>query len=93
MTSPALAARARAEQVMTPFGHTFERAAIAEEIRRSGRCPLTKQPLRRRELRPNFAIRDAVESYRRAAHAALRARRSSAGRRNLSSLAIAESKS
>ena len=53
---------------MTPFGHTFERAAIAEEIRRSGRCPLTKQPLRRRELRPNFAIRDAVDAHRRGAH-------------------------
>ena len=67
------------DPVMTPFGHTFERAAIAEEIRRSGRCPLTKQPLRRRELRPNFAIRDAVDAHRRGASAAQRARRSHDG--------------
>ena len=54
-----------ADPVITPHGHTFERGAIEREIDRSGRCPLTKQPLRWDELRPNFAIRDAAEEERK----------------------------
>jgi len=58
-----------ADPVITPFGQTFERAAIVEHIGRAGTCPLTSKALAASDLKENYALRDALEVYKKATRA------------------------
>ena len=51
------------DPVMAPSGYTYERSAILEHISKSGKDPFTNDPLSPSDLRPNRAIKDAIESY------------------------------
>lgn len=52
------------DPVMTKYGHTYERKAIMEQVRRNGTDPLTRQGLTSVDLVPNIAIRKAVAQYK-----------------------------
>jgi tetratricopeptide (TPR) repeat protein len=52
------------DPVVTPSGHSFEREALEEWIDNGGEDPLTRQPLSRADLRPNIALRDAIEEWK-----------------------------
>lgn len=47
----------------TKTGKSYERASIMEHLRRSPTDPLTREPLRIDELRPNLALREACEEF------------------------------
>lgn len=51
------------DPVITKTGHSYERAAIEEHLRRSPTDPLTREPLHRDELRPNLALRGACADF------------------------------
>jgi hypothetical protein len=48
------------DPVMTPGGHSYERKGIEQWVRQRGRSPLTQEPVRLDQLKPNFALRDAI---------------------------------
>jgi len=45
------------DPVMTPAGHTFERANIVEWLRMKRTCPVTRATLTIDKLAPNLALR------------------------------------
>lgn len=45
-------------------GQTFERAQIEEWLVLRNSCPLSHVVLESKNLRPNFALRDAIEEWR-----------------------------
>lgn len=51
------------DPVSTKTGKSYERASILEHLRRSPTDPLTREPLRVDELRPNLALREACEAF------------------------------
>ncbi|ELR06493.1 hypothetical protein VC83_09438 [Pseudogymnoascus destructans] len=51
------------DPVITRTGKSYERASIMEHLRRSPTDPLTREPLRIDELRPNLALREACEEF------------------------------
>jgi len=44
-------------------GHTFERSAIEDHLKRCNRGPLCGMQLKSKTLMPNFALRQAIEAY------------------------------
>ncbi|KAA6414566.1 MAG: hypothetical protein FRX48_01315 [Lasallia pustulata] len=51
------------DPVITPNGQSYDRATIYEHLRRSETDPLTREPLRREDLRPNLALKQACEEF------------------------------
>jgi len=51
------------EPVITPAGHSYERETIIEVIARTGRDPLTQEPLTIEDLRPNRGLKEAIQAY------------------------------
>lgn len=51
------------DPVITPYGHTFERKNIVEVIRKTGKCPMTRNKLEEKDLIPNLSIKNLIESY------------------------------
>lgn len=52
------------DPVMTPTGrHTFERAMIEAAIDLSGKHPLTREPLRKEDLRSNRELKERIDAY------------------------------
>ena len=51
------------DPVVTPSMHRFERKAIEDWIRRNGTCPITRDPLRLDQLRPDRDVKSAIEGY------------------------------
>ena len=51
------------DPVVTPYGHTFERKTIEEYIDRNGICPITRKPLTKQALIPNYSIREMLEHF------------------------------
>ena len=62
----ALSGKLMNDPVMTPYGHTYERSAVEAALRKEPKCPKTGKPLAQDLLFVNFAIRDAIEEYKRA---------------------------
>jgi STIP1 family protein 1 len=58
-----LIVRPYANSVKTKTGQSYERASITEHLRRSQTDPLTREPLRATDLRPNIGLRTACEEY------------------------------
>ncbi|KAK8127918.1 hypothetical protein PG984_009026 [Apiospora sp. TS-2023a] len=51
------------DPVMTVSGQSYERASILEHLRLQQTDPLTREPLRPSDLRPNLALRKACEDF------------------------------
>ncbi|KAI1496973.1 U-box-domain-containing protein [Biscogniauxia marginata] len=51
------------DPVMTKTGKSYERASIMEHLRRHPTDPLTREPLRPQELRPNLGLKQACEEF------------------------------
>ncbi|KAE9611135.1 hypothetical protein Lal_00012075 [Lupinus albus] len=52
------------DPVITPSGHTYERAVIIEHLQKVGKFdPFTRQPLQISQLVPNLAIKEAVQAF------------------------------
>ena len=49
------------DPVMEPDGFSYEREAIEKWIRKHGTSPMTRRPLRIEDLKPNRALKDAIE--------------------------------
>ncbi|ORY03661.1 hypothetical protein BCR34DRAFT_492219 [Clohesyomyces aquaticus] len=51
------------DPVVTKNGRSYERATIIEHLKRSPTDPLTREPLRIEELRPNIALKEACTEF------------------------------
>ncbi|KAH6895654.1 hypothetical protein B0T10DRAFT_587139 [Thelonectria olida] len=51
------------DPVITKTGKSYERASIMEHLRRHQIDPLTREPLRPTELRPNLGLKQACEEF------------------------------
>lgn len=51
------------DPVITKKGHSYSRSTILEHLRRSETDPLTREPLRKEDLRPNLALKQACELF------------------------------
>lgn len=53
------------DPVIGSDGNTYERSAINQWLRTNPHSPLTRQPMTVASLKPNFALRTAIERYKR----------------------------
>lgn len=51
------------DPVITRNGHSYERATLIEHLKRSATDPLTREPLKIEDLRPNIALREACSEF------------------------------
>jgi STIP1 homology and U-box containing protein 1 len=51
------------DPVITKNGHSYERATIYEHLKRTPTDPLTREPLKIDELRPNYGLKAACEEF------------------------------
>lgn len=51
------------DPVVTKDGHSYERMTIVEHLKRSPTDPLTREPLTVEDLRPNIALRKALDEF------------------------------
>lgn len=51
------------DPVTTKNGQSYDKATILEHLRRSETDPMTRQPLRHSDLRPNLALKQACEEF------------------------------
>ncbi|KAI9804496.1 MAG: hypothetical protein M1825_001395 [Sarcosagium campestre] len=51
------------DPVLTKNGQSYDRATILQHLRRSETDPLTREPLREQDLRPNLALRQACDEF------------------------------
>lgn len=52
------------DPVIDPDGNSYEREAIEGWLRQNGTSPITRAPLSINDLRPNRALKQAIEDYR-----------------------------
>jgi hypothetical protein len=52
------------DPVIGEDGHTYERTAITQALRVKAASPMTRQPMTMSGLRPNHAIRSAIQRWR-----------------------------
>ena len=53
------------EPMSTIYGHMYEKDEIEKWVKLSGRCPVTKQPLTMDDLIPQFAVKNAIDNFRK----------------------------
>ena len=51
------------DPVMTKTGNSYDRSTVMEHLKRSHTDPLTREPLRLEDLRPNLALKQACEEF------------------------------
>lgn len=51
------------DPVITKTGNSYDRTTVMEHLRRSDTDPLTREPLRMQDLRPNLALKQACEDF------------------------------
>ncbi|KAI9678448.1 MAG: hypothetical protein M1829_002046 [Trizodia sp. TS-e1964] len=51
------------DPVVTIHGHSYDRATLVEHLRNSPTDPLTREPLRVQDLRPNLALKQACNEF------------------------------
>lgn len=66
------------DPVIDPDGNSYERQAIEGWLQQNGTSPITRAPLSRADLRPNRALKQAIDEYRHSLEPAASARASSA---------------
>lgn len=52
------------DPVIDPDGNSYERSAIENWLQQNGTSPITRQPLNLIDLRPNRALKAAIDEYR-----------------------------
>jgi hypothetical protein len=52
------------DPVIDPDGNSYERQAIEDWLRRTSTSPITRTPLAAADLRPNRALKQAIDEYR-----------------------------
>ena len=52
------------EPVIDPEGNSYEKSAIEDWIRQSGTSPITRTTISLNDLRPNRALKTAIDEYR-----------------------------
>ncbi|KAL0215761.1 hypothetical protein P9112_007945 [Eukaryota sp. TZLM1-RC] len=50
------------DAVVTPYGHSFNKSSIEEWLSSNSICPITRKPLSFKDLIPNYAVRDFLNS-------------------------------
>lgn len=53
------------DPVIAGDGHTYERHAIQEWIRRRGQSPITKAPVSTSSLIPNYNLKSQIDEFQR----------------------------
>ena len=56
-------APARYDPVIAPNGVSYERRWIEAHLERGGKDPVTFEPLRLDQLRPNLQLKDAIDTF------------------------------
>ncbi|KAI5848826.1 hypothetical protein BZA05DRAFT_87935 [Tricharina praecox] len=51
------------DPVITIHGHSYDRSTLIDHLKRSQTDPLTREPLKESDLRPNLALRAASEEF------------------------------
>lgn len=51
------------DPVITKTGNSYDRATVMEHLKRSHTDPLTREPLRLEDLRPNLALKQACDDF------------------------------
>ena len=51
------------DPVMRKYGHTYERTEIEKWIDKNHNDPLTKEPLEKSDLFPNYNMRNLIQEY------------------------------
>ena len=51
------------DPVITKTGNSYDRSTVIEHLKRSSTDPLTREPLRLSDLRPNLALKQACEEF------------------------------
>ena len=54
------------DPVIDPDGNSYERRAIEDWLRQNGTSPITRAPLAAQDLRPNRALKAAIDEFRQA---------------------------
>lgn len=57
------------DPVIDPDGNSYERHAIQDWLRHNGTSPITRTPLSAADLRPNRALKTAIDEYRQLVNA------------------------
>lgn len=52
------------DPVITKYGITYDRASILGWLEKSNTCPITRKPLSKEELIPNYTLKNIIEEYR-----------------------------
>lgn len=52
------------DPVIGTDGHTYERTAITEWLSTHSESPLTRRPMTLADIKPNFALRTALERWK-----------------------------
>ena len=52
------------DPVITKYGHSYERNEIEKWIEKSGNDPMTKKPLTKNDIFPNFQLKSLIEEYK-----------------------------
>ena len=68
------------DPVISNEGISFERSAIERWLRSANRCPISRKPLQRSDLRPNVALRNLIGAWNTNQKQKALRRRSSSGR-------------
>jgi hypothetical protein len=53
------------DPVITKYGHSYERNEIEKWIEKSGNDPMTKKPLTKNDIFPNFQLKSLIEEYKK----------------------------
>lgn len=51
------------DPVVTPCGHSFDRAVLTRHLAAHPFDPVTRQPMSARDLRPNYALKAACDEF------------------------------
>ena len=51
------------DPMMTKTGNSYDRVTLMEHLKRSHTDPLTREPLRADDIRPNLALKQACDEF------------------------------
>jgi hypothetical protein len=53
------------DAVVTCYGHSFSKNSLIQWLETHQTCPLTKQPLKKEDLKPNYTLRDIIAKWKK----------------------------
>ena len=51
------------DPVKTKYGHSFEKEAIEEWLKKDAKCPITRQPLGVEDIFADYTLKSAIDEY------------------------------